>query len=94
MLDGNGDSARALPPRLEEALRAARAGHHVSFEVLRGAVCSYIDELSAGGHEDDAIRRHVRGAFHDVKVEPRVAPASWNDELIDELIAWCRDRAG
>ena len=93
MLERNGDFARALPPPLDAALRAARAGHQVSFEVLRAAVCLYVDELVAGGHADAAIRVHVAGAFHEVSADAGVAPASWNDDLIDELIALCRGRA-
>ena len=93
MLDGNGDFGRALPSRLEAALSAARAGHHVSLEALQGAVCLYIDELIAAGHENGAIRQHVIAAFNEVDSDPHAADAGWSEGRIDQLIAWCRDRA-
>lgn len=92
MLDGNGDFGRALPSRLEAALSAARAGHHVSLEALQGAVCLYIDELIAAGHGDGAIRQHVIAAFHEVDSDAHAADAGWNEARIDQLIALCRDR--
>jgi hypothetical protein len=92
MSDGNGDFARALPPRLDAALRAARDGHHVSYEALRAAVCVYVDELIASGHADDEIRMHLLEAFATVNIETHTKPAAWNDQRIDELIAGCRER--
>ena len=92
MLGGTGSFGRNLPVRLDAALRAARAGHHVSFEALRGAVCLYIDELIVAGLGDDDIREHVAAAFREVSDDAHAAPAGWNDDLIDELIARCRER--
>jgi hypothetical protein len=92
MLGGNGSFGRNLPEQLDAALRAARAGHHVSFESLRGAVCVYIDELIVAGLADDAIRERVAAAFQEVSAEAHDAPAGWNEDLIDELIARCRER--
>lgn len=89
MLGENGSFGRDLPARLSAALRAARAGHHVSFEALLAAVCSYIDELSVAGLRDDEIRARIVAAFDEVSGEPRAAPAGWNAGLIDELIARC-----
>ena len=94
MSDKNGGFARALPPRLEAALRAARAGHHVSYEALRAATCVYIDQLIASGHQDGDIRVHLFEAFATVDAETHPEPAAWNDERIDELIAACRERVG
>lgn len=93
MSNGNGEVPRVLPPRLQEALRAARAGHHVSFEALRAAVCVYVDELIDSDHADDEIKEHVLDAFQALGDDGRAAPIAWNDERIDELIAWCRTRA-
>jgi hypothetical protein len=94
MTSGNGDAAREFPARMGEALRAARSGHHVSLEVLRGAVCSYIDELVATNLLSDAeIRDRVFAAFHQVSAETTQGLGSvLSNDLVDELIAWCRDR--
>lgn len=92
MSNGNGEVSRVLPPRLNEALRAARAGHHVSFDALRAAVCVYVDELIDNGHADDEIKAHVLDAFQALGDVDRAAPIAWNDERIDELITWCRNR--
>lgn len=92
MLGGNGSFGRNLPARLDAALRAARAGHHVSFDALRVAVCAYIDELIAGGMEEEDIRLHVVAAFQEENADAHASPAGWNDEMIDEMIALCRDR--
>ena len=94
MTDGNGDLAGGFPDQMNEALRAARSGRHVSVEVLRGAVCSYIDEMKAAGVGGDDIRRRVFSAFAEVNSEtPLDMGTVWSSELVDELIAWCRDRA-
>ena len=93
MTDGNGDGTREFPAQMGEALRAARSGKHVSLEVLRGAVCAYLVELTATGLDDDAIRRRVFSAFEQVNGEaPLDLGSLWSNELVDELIAWCRDR--
>jgi hypothetical protein len=94
MAGGNGDVAREFPARMGEALRAARSGHHVSLEVLRGAVCSYMDELVATNlHSDAEIRDQVFAAFQDVNAETtHGAGSALSNDLVDELITWCRDR--
>lgn len=91
MSDGNGGFSRALPPRLDAALRAARAGHHVSFEALRSAVCIYVEELIAAGYGEEDVRQHVITAFHTVSAETDSEPVVWNDELVDEMIDLCRE---
>jgi hypothetical protein len=92
MLGGNGNFGRNLPEQLDAALRAARAGHHVSFEALRGAVCVYIDELIVAGLDDAEIRERVVAAFQEVSDDAHDAPAGWNEDLVDELIGRCRER--
>lgn len=92
MLGGNGSFGRNLPEQLDVALRAARAGHHVSFEALRGAVCVYIDELIVAGLGDDEIRERIVAAFQEVSAEAHPAPVGWTDEVIDDLIARCREQ--
>ena len=92
MSPGNGSFASDLPPRLDEALRAARAGHYVSIEALEAAVCLYIGELIVGGHEDQAIRLRVVAAFRQADAQSRAMPGGWSDEFIDQMIARCRDR--
>lgn len=93
MLERNGDFARGLPAQLDAALRAARSGHHVSFESLRAAVCIYIDELVGAGQSDAEVRVQLVAVFLTVSDETRVEPVAWNEALIDELIALCRGRA-
>lgn len=92
MPDENGNVAHGLPPRLESALTAARAGHHVSFEALEAAVCAYVAELIASGHEDQAIRSLVDTAFQQADTEAHTLRSRWNHELIDDLITRYRDR--
>lgn len=91
---GNGDAAHGFPARMGDALRAARSGRYVSLDVLRGAVCDYIDELIALGMGDDEILRQVTRAFQEAGPEAPLDPESaWTHEFVDELISWCRERA-
>ena len=93
MTDGNGGFAGGFPEQMSEALRAARSGRHVSVELLRGAVCAYIDEMRAAGVGGDDIRQRVFSAFAEVNSEtPLDMGAVWSNELVDELIKWCRER--
>lgn len=93
MKDGNGESPRGLPAQLREALRAARSGRIVSLEVLRSAVCLYIDELVASGFAGDQVRSHVVSAFQEVGAGGAHDLASeWSTDLVDELIQWCNER--
>ena len=52
-----------------------------------------MDELIDSDHADDEIKEHVLDAFQALGDDGRAAPIAWNDERIDELIAWCRTRA-
>ena len=93
MTKGNGGLAGEFPDQMGEALRAARSGRHVSVEVLRGAVCAYINEMRATGIGGDDIRQRVFNAFAEVNSEtPLDMGTIWSNELVDELIAWCRQR--
>ena len=93
MTDGNGDSRTGLPAQLRAALDAARSGRIVSLEVLRGAVCVYVDELIASGLAGDQVRSHVVSAFEEVGAGEADHPGTpWSADLVDELIQWCNDR--
>lgn len=93
MTKGNGDLAGGFPEQMGEALRAARSGRRVSVETLRGAVCTYIDEMTAAGVGGEDMRQRVFSVFQVVSAEaPLDAGNLWSAELVDELIAWCRQR--
>ena len=87
----NGDGkGKPFSAALRQALIAADAKHSTSLDVLRLAICNYVEDLRARGvptHDiTSAIRRRVTTLQSSGSA---VATGSLMDGIIDEMVASC-----
>lgn len=77
-------------PHLRDAFEAARMGHERSLDLLRAAVCAYVDELRHRGADADDVQQAVREQFAAMEgVASEETDANWRSDLIDAMLASC-----
>jgi len=97
MLDSfHGDGQRhPISPALRTALLSADAEHRASLEVLRDAICEYVDHLREQGVPWNDIGHAIQSRIAELRfagAPPAVAGRL--DGVLDEMIASCVEPAG
>ena len=77
-------------PHLRDAFDAAREGHQRSLDLLRDALCAYVEELRNRGADAEDVGRAVREQFVTMEAgAPDPTLLLWRANLIDAMIASC-----
>ena len=87
--DGDG-KGHPLSPALRLALISADAQHRASLEILRDAICEYVEDLQGRGVESDEIANAIRHRVGDLRSSgDLVGRGLMVDGLVDAMVASC-----
>jgi hypothetical protein len=89
-----GGDGKGVPfsPALHQALISADAMHRASLDVLRDAICEYVDDLRGRGVASPEIASAIRRRVTDLGSAGGVdAVALRLEGIVDEMVASCLD---
>lgn len=82
--------AFSLSPALHYALISADAQHRASLDVLREAICEYVEDLREQGMPRHEVANAIRRRVTEMRSSGVTAPlAARVDGIVDELVASC-----
>jgi hypothetical protein len=77
-------------PALRQALLSANGEHRASLEVLRDAICEYVEDLRDRGVATQDIASAIRHRVIDLRASgDMAAPPVLVDGIVDEMVASC-----
>ena len=88
------NDGRLLPfsPALGQALVAAEAAHRASLEVLRDAICAYVEDLRDKGIPSHDIAGALRHRMAGLQASDGIATFGADARgIVDDLVASCLD---
>jgi hypothetical protein len=86
------DDGKHFPfsPALREALNGADAAHRASLDVLRDAICEYVEDLRARGASTKDIASAIRHRVGELRSTGTVTTDRvLMDGLVDEMVRSC-----
>ena len=85
--DGRG---HPFSPALRQALMSADGQHRASLEILRDAICEYVEDLQGRGVNSDEIANAIRHRVGVLRSSgDLVSTGLVLDGLVDEMVASC-----
>lgn len=96
MSHSSGEAGKGFPlsPVLRHALTSADAKHRASLDVLRTAICEYVEDLQHQGRHAGDVATAIRRRIADLRSADEAAGGGGKvDGLVDDMIASCLESA-
>jgi hypothetical protein len=86
-------SPATIPQHLRDKLHKAQQDHLASFDHLRDAVCSYVDDLRGRGvsYDDTLVAVGSLVGQLDGRVPHSTASRKHNGHIVESMLLWCKE---